>query len=155
MTEIWKYIPGYENTYQVSNLGRVKSLLFNKEMDLKQAKTGNGYFFINIYKNGKPKAFMIHQLVAICFLNYTRNGFKGLIIDHINNIKTDNHLNNLQIISQRENCSKDKKDVGAIWHKRDNVWQSQIRIDGKNVYLGSYIYKVDALKAYQDKLKSL
>ena len=156
MKEIFKDIPNYEGSYQVSNLGRVKSLLFNKERLLKFGKTcnGNGYYFLYLYKNGKPKAFMVHQLIAMAFLNHKPNGYE-LVVDHINNDKLDNRLENLQVITQRENCSKEKKDVGITWHKRDNVWQAEIKIKGKTVYLGSYIYKLDALMAYQTKLESL
>jgi hypothetical protein len=130
--EIWKDIPGYEGKYQVSNLGNVKSLerivlrngkypFLNKEKPLKYGFDGGGYFRVNLCKNGKAKNFLVHHLVARTFLNHKPCGHK-LVIDHKNNIRTDNRLENLQLISHRENISKDQKNTssnytGVCWHK--------------------------------------
>jgi mevalonate pyrophosphate decarboxylase len=62
--ETWKPIPNYEGLYEVSNLGNVKSLRFNKEKILKPSKNNNGYFFVGLCKNCKSKTRTIHQLVA-------------------------------------------------------------------------------------------
>lgn len=70
--EIWKDIEGFEG-YQVSTLGRVKSLgngnsNNSKEKILKQYKNKKGYLFVNLYKDGKAKMFTIHRLVAKAFI---------------------------------------------------------------------------------------
>ena len=65
--EIWKDIRGYEGLYQVSNLGRVKSLNYNhtkQEKVLKQKISKKGYSIINLSKNSNRKYKMIHRLVG-------------------------------------------------------------------------------------------
>jgi hypothetical protein len=167
--EIWKDIPNYEGLYQISNLGRVKSLgriiingkgksFVSKEKILKYNKSSNGYSYVVLYRKSKTKIKSIHQLVAMVFLNHTPNGHK-LVVDHINEIKTDNRLENLQIISQRENVSKLKKGTsthtGVYWHKPTQKWLASIRINGKRKYLGLFKCETSAGLAYQRKLKEI
>lgn len=154
MREIWKDIKEYEGLYLVSNFGRVKSLKFNKHKILKLNLCGSGYLFVNLWKEKRQSPLMIHQLEAVAFLNHKTDGYK-LVIDHIDDIKTNNNLSNLRLVTQRENQSKNKKSIGATWHKRDEVWQSQIRINGKSVYLGSFKNKNEAMNAYRNKLDTL
>ena len=66
----------------------------------------------------------------------------------------------MQVITQRENSSKDKKGgsskyVGVTFNKLNNTWKSQINIDGKIKYLGDFKNEIDASKAYQNKLKEI
>lgn len=170
MKEIFKDIPNYKGLYQVSNLGNVKSLkrlakrgngvLPVKEKILKKMNY-NGYFKVFLNKNGISKNYKIHQLIAITFLNHIPNGLE-LVIDHINHDSLDNRLENLQIITNRENCSKDRfrhnhssKYVGVNWHIRDKRWQASITIKNKNKYLGYYKSEIEASNAYQKALKEL
>ena len=164
--EIWKTIEGYEN-YQVSNLGRVKSLervinrsnnkkQFIRERILKYATSNSGYFFIVINKDKKRKLIYVHKLVAIAFLNHKTRGNKR-VIDHIDNNKLNNNLSNLQIISHRENTSKDKKGcsskyTGVYLHKPTNKWVSHIRINGIKKHIGYFENELDASNAYQEVL---
>jgi len=117
--EIFKDIPGYEGIYQVSDLGRVKSLKFNKEKILKPGVNNHGYYTVVLCK-GKRKTINVHQLVAMAFLNHEPCGYNGLIVDHKDNNPLNNRLSNLQLISQRENTSKDKKGsskyTGVSWN---------------------------------------
>jgi len=99
----------------------------------------------------------IHKLVAMVFLSYKPNGFK-IVVDHINSDKSDNKASNLQIITQRENCSKDKKGysskyIGVSRHKKANKWVSKIRISGKSKYLGLFNSEKVAAAVYQYELK--
>jgi hypothetical protein len=154
--EIYKYIPGYKNDYEVSNFGNVKSIRFNKEKILKSAQTGNGYLKVNLFKNGKSKSFKIHQLVLMAFLNYTPSGY-SFVCDHINDIKTDNRLDNLQVITNRENCRKTQgryssQYKGVCWNKQHNKWRSEIMINYKKVHLGHYTDEYQAHLAYQKAL---
>lgn len=161
-TEIWKDIKDYEGLYQVSNLGRVKSLKFGKERILKGSKSSNSYISINLLKYGKTKWIALHQLVAIAFLNHKPCGYK-LVVDHINTIKTDNRLENLQVITHRENLSKDKrwsskytsKYVGVSWYKRCRKWKAQMLIKGKYKTLGYFKTELEASEAYQSKLETI
>lgn len=169
--EIWKDIPEYEGLYQVSNLGNVKSLsrkvflnnkyrYLSKEKLLKPVIIKSGYLIICLHKNLKQKSFYIHKLVAISFLNHIPCGFK-LVVDHINNNKLDNNVVNLQIITTRENTSKNKKlsisskYVVVSWCKSQNKWYSCIRINSKTKNLGYFKNEIDAHLAYQNKLKEL
>jgi len=170
MKEIWKDIPNYEGYYQVSNLGNVKSLertiIYSdghkhrlKTRILKYAKNIQGRKFIVLNKEGNSKQIFIHKLVAITFLNHKPNGLIS-VVDHINNDYTDNRLENLQIITQRKNTSKDKcrynlssKYVGVHFDKKEKKWMSRILIEGKRMYLGLFEIEKEANKYYQDALK--
>jgi len=161
--EIWRDVLGYENMYQVSNLGNVKSLGNDenrKEKILKQGIDTNGYKYMTLCKNGNKKVFKAHKLVAMAFLNHIPDGTMKLVIDHINNNPLDNRLENLQVITQRQNLSKDKKNktskyTGVSWSKARNKWQSYIRIGLKLNHLGYYINEEDAHLKYQETLKTL
>ena len=167
--EIFKDVPGYEGKYQVSNLGNVKSLAreivnakgkyISKEKILKHGKDTCGYYYVNLSKESKKKSIKVHQLVAMTFLGHKSNGNK-IVIDHINNNPSDNRLENLQLISQRENCSKDRKVgsskyIGVYWHKKANKWMGRIQINKKNIYLGIFENEYDAHLAYQKALEEI
>ena len=158
MKEIFKDIPNYEGMYQISDLGRLKSLKFNKERILKPAVGVNGYLFVILCREGKQKNITVHRLMAITFLNHTPCGYK-IVVDHINCDEQDNRLENLQLISQRENSSKDRKGsskyTGVSWHKTYNKWISAIIINGKKKHLGYFIDEYDEHLAYQSKLKEI
>lgn len=101
--ERFKDIEGYEGLYQISNLGNVKSLNYGRtgeEKLLKPAKKDNGYLFIGLHKNGNVKFFLIHRLVALAFIP---NPLYLKEINHINEDKTDNCVNNLEWISHKDN----------------------------------------------------
>jgi hypothetical protein len=168
--EVWKDIPGYEGLYQVSNLGRVKSLPKEqitangvvKKYDgkiLKGSTTTSGYRLIVLCVNRNVKAYTIHQLVAMSFLNHKPDGHK-LVIDHINDNKSDNRVENLQIVTQRVNTCKTQgkyssKYKGVCYNKKANKWQSNIRINGKLKHLGLFKCELAASYAYQKALKEL
>lgn len=153
-TEIWKDVIGYEGLYQVSNLGRVKSLKFNRKNILKPSVNARGYLQVKI-----GKTINVHKLVAIAFLNHIPNGMT-LVIDHINNNKLDNRVDNLQIITQKENTlksfrKKSSQYIGVCWDKENYKWKSHITINGKLKFLGRFVNEFDASQAYQTALKSL
>lgn len=158
MNEIFKDIPDYEGIYQVSNLGNVKSLKNGKERMLAKVVDSVGYYRVVLFKNGNQKTFKTHQLIAMAFLGHKPNGNK-IVVDHIDNNKLNNRLDNLQLISQRENLSKDKKYTskyqGAYWRKDASKWISLIRINGRLKYLGYFKTEYDAHLAYQSALKQI
>ena len=103
MNEIWKDIDGYEGLYQVSNLGRVKSLNYlhtGKERNLKPGTDGSGYRFVGLYKNGKTRLFYIHRLVAKAFIP---NPDGKLEVNHKDENKTNNCVDNLEWMTRQEN----------------------------------------------------
>ena len=168
--EIWKDIPNYEGYYQVSNLGRIKSLeryikhaygglSLKKERILKPGVNSRGYLSFNLLKNGSSKNVTVHSIVAIAFLNHKPDGHK-LVVDHIDNDKLNNRLDNLQIITNRENCNKDRnrglsKYIGVSLHKKTGLWRSRIRIGGKDTSLGYFKSEYEAHLAYQKALKEI
>ena len=157
--EIWKDIHGYEGMYQVSNLGRVKSFIGISERILKHNAGNRGYFFFRLYKNRKPKTFTTHQLVAMSFLGHVPNGHE-LVVNHKNLNKHDNRVENLEIITQRENCNlkhikSSSKYVGVCWDKQRNKWFSYIYMNGKRKHLGRFINEYDAHLAYEKALSEL
>lgn len=158
--EIWKSIPNYDEKYQVSNLGNVKSLHFGKERILRKHISTNGYLILILYKDKKPQTRTIHQLVAEAFLNHKPDGSQNIVVDHINNNKLDNNINNLQLITQRQNKTKDQKEtsskyVGVVWNKRNKKWMSSIRNNGKKIHLGYFINEYDAHLSYVKELNKI
>jgi hypothetical protein len=112
--EVWKDIPGYEGYYQVSNIGKVRGLnrinninqpVRARMMSLK--KTKNGYISASLSKNGKTKHIHVHRLMAMAFIP---NLYNLPCVNHINGIKADNRIKNL------EWCTW----VYNNWHK-DNI----------------------------------
>lgn len=96
MKEIWKDITGYEGLYQISSEGRVKSLNYNrtgKEKILKAILDKYGYCFVILCKNNKIKKYSIHRLVAQAFIPNPDNLPQ---VNHINENKTDNRVENLE-----------------------------------------------------------
>jgi hypothetical protein len=109
--EIWKDIEEYEGLYQVSNLGKVKSLkrivysnkrsslLINEKL-LKQNIHKSGYYNVSLSKNNTKKNLMVHRLVCMSFLLNKKNKSQ---VNHKNGIKTDNRLENLEWVTASEN----------------------------------------------------
>jgi hypothetical protein len=160
---IWKLIPDYPN-YMISNKGDVKTLNYKKskkERELKQRINNRGYYCLTIWKNNKPKMCVVHVFMAKIFLNYVPLGRK-YVVDHINNIKTDNKLENLQVITQRENTSKDKdfntkasKYIGVCWDKRNKKWKATIRVNKKRIFLGYFYNEQEASNYYQNAILAI
>lgn len=109
--EIWKDIKGYEGYYQVSNMGRIKSVarerktkgggLYQiKESIKKQELSKRGYLRTLLSKNKNMKHFQIHRLVAQAFVS---NPYNKPEVNHINEDKTDNRVENLEWMTRTEN----------------------------------------------------
>lgn len=114
MEEIWKEIKGFEGCYEVSNIGRVRSLdrhvmrhykmhnrivfLHGKIMALHLRR--DGYPFVDLYKEHKRYTFVVHRLVAMAFIPNPQNRPE---VDHINTIRTDSRACNLRWVNRSEN----------------------------------------------------
>ena len=154
MKEQWKDIKGYEGLYEISDLGRVRNA---KGLIRKTPLGKRGYYMPNLSKDNKLKNFKVHQLVAMGFLGHVPNGNSGLVVDHIDNNKLNNNLSNLQLITHRENTSKDRKGgyskyVGVSWYKRCSKWIANIYHSGSLHHLGYYTIEEEARDAYVQAL---
>lgn len=98
MQEIWKDIKDYEGLYQVSNNGKVKSI--KRDIILKSSSNHKGYLYVILCKNNKSKVGRIHRLVAETFIPNPENKPQ---VNHINGIKADNNVNNLEWCTNTEN----------------------------------------------------
>ena len=97
--EQWKPITGFED-YEISSLGRVKSLKFGKEKILKPGKDGWGYLFVYLCRNGKRKMFKVHRLVASAFLP---NPMGLPEVNHKDENPSNNVKSNIEWCSRRYN----------------------------------------------------
>lgn len=159
LQEEWKCVIGYEGLYKVSNFGRIKSL--NRldsmgrivEETIKSQHIGTtGYPAITLSKEGKKKTKAVHQLVAESFLNHVPDNYNG-VVNHLDNIKTNNRLDNLEVVSSRYNTQYSKSTEGV--YERKGKFEVYIRIDGKKTYLGSYTTKEKALEVRNTKLQEI
>jgi len=109
--EVWKDVEGYEGSYSVSSFGRIKSLertiarkdgytRIQCERFLKPGKNPDGYLIVVLRKNNKSKSVTVHSLVANGFL---KRHTECLQINHIDGVKTNNRLDNLEFVTRSEN----------------------------------------------------
>jgi len=117
MIEIWKSIINYENLYEISNFGQIKS--FSRpgnwhEKILKLNLKQDGYSQITLWKNRIPKTFLVHRLVLETFIGPCPMGME---CRHIDNNRSNNQLNNLQWNFPSEN-RKDIIKYGTIAHQK-------------------------------------
>ena len=111
--EIWKPIKGFEGFYEVSDLGRVKSLdrwyfspngrhVHATERILKVFNDSKGYPSVVLSKDGKAKIYLLHRLIACHFIP---NPERKSVIDHINTNPQDFRIDNLRWVTTKENCN--------------------------------------------------
>lgn len=121
--EEWRDISGYEGLYQVSNLGRVKTLANNKsrkEKILKPQKDKYGYFFATLHRDGKRKMLKLHRLVANAFIPNQDNLPQ---VNHKDEIKTNNCVSNLEWCTNRYNINygtRSKKVSKILTNRKDH-----------------------------------
>lgn len=123
MVEIWSDIEGYENLYQVSNLGRVKALgngktHNTKESILKSCVGGNGYLNVNLYKEGKKKSYLVHRLVATAFIPNPDNLPQ---VNHRDEDKLNNRVENLEWCDRSYNMNYGTRNIRSSESKCKQV----------------------------------
>jgi len=165
--EEFRAVKDYEGLYEISDLGRVKSLerkvahnfkgfIILPEIILKLGLGTGGYLGVGLSNKGRVKTYQVHQLVAIMFLGHTPCRSQ-LVINHKNFNRTHNPKSNLEIVSQRKNTDKkhllsSSEFVGVSYISSRNRWLARIHIDGKRRHLGHFRNEQDAAKAYEAAL---
>lgn len=156
MKELWLPIDGCD-FFEVSNLGRVKSLPRPKTPKENILKGGlcskKKYRHVNIKTNNSKVRFAsVHRLVASAFLP-NPNGYK--FVNHKNSNSQDNTIDNLEWCTSRENNSHmrmkmkgSSKYVGVHFNKDRNKYYSTIKVNGKVYFLGRFKKEEDAAEAY-------
>ena len=160
--EEWRNVKGFEGVYKVSSLGRIMSI----ERFVKHSKGGVRKVRERILKQSLSKGYLrvkigrVHNFMAISFLGHNPDGTNKIVVDHIDGDKLNNNLSNLQLITNRENGSKDRKGytsefVGVYKRKDSKKFYSCIQIEGRNINLGAFNSEIEASNAYQNKLLAL
>lgn len=121
--EIWKPVKGFEGLYEVSNLGRVKSIERNgtKGIVLKQHIDRYGYMKVVLHKNDRPHYFTAHRLVASAFLN---NPEGKKTVDHIDCNRTNNCVDNLRWTTMHENLLHSHRLGRQKWNAKPLIAKS-------------------------------
>lgn len=165
--ETWIPIPGFEGKYEVSDLGRIKSLNYRGNTKthkiLKPSVTGRYLKVDLVNSNFNTITRRIHVLVMRAF----RGPSNGLVIDHIDGDGFNNALLNLRYTTSRNNIScenvkrkkpKASKFTGVSYNQNSNgkkKWRSIIKINKVTFNLGTFATEEEARDAYQKKLKTI
>lgn len=123
--EIWKDIPDYDGLYQVSNYGKIRTCKKHGPgintgcwKIMTPQKNWNGYLRVSLFKNGKRKNYRMHRLVWEIFNGPIPDGYE---VNHINEDKTDNRIDNLNLLIRKENIN-----YGECVKKRSNTKKKHI-----------------------------
>lgn len=171
--EIWRDIKGYKGLYQISNFGRVKSLAkkwkagygnlvtrTKPDTIMKPATDEWGYLKESFSKNRNKRTIRVHVLVWDHFGNKRRNGLK-LQIDHADNNKTNNHIENLQLLTSRQhnhktaiesprNGKRISKYVGVYYDKSRKRHRAHIIVNRKYIHIGQFKTEEEAHVAHKN-----
>ena len=124
--------------------------VYGKKGQLMTQRDSGKYKEVALYYNSKMNYRRIHQLVAEVYLNHTVNGYDGLVVDHIDNNPLNNNASNLQLITARENVSKDRANSTNYTGVQTyyNQFNAKIKYEGVSVFLGSYSTPLEAHLVY-------
>ena len=158
--EEWKAVSGYEGRYEVSNLGRIRSLSQKGHGPrvLKALPGRDGYLWLYLCKDGQRKGLYVHRLVALAF---------GIIkpheqADHANGNHLDNSPSNLRPATTSQNqanrriiAKENTAYKGIDYQKRYGTWRARIMKDGHRLHLGTFNTDTEAAYAYDLAAKEL
>lgn len=153
--EEWTNVKGYD--YFVSTYGNVENARTGQI--LKPGIEGSGYYFVFLYKEGMRKKITVHRLVADAFIENLEN---KRCVDHVNNDKLDNRVDNLRWATDSENTSNSvirsdntSGSKGVWYHKGGRKWCAEIMINGKKKYIGLFKTKEEASQARKEYANEL
>lgn len=154
--EIWKDVVGFEGAYQISSIGRVRSLkrvcydgkTYKGKILKPWVCANNGYKMIRLYNGPKQLYTTVHSLVCMAFIGEP----SGLFCDHINSDKLDNRVENLQYLSNRDNVIKGAVKnasgyLGVRKHGREKTFRYDATIFGFHYSKSGFNTALEASKA--------
>lgn len=125
MKEIWRDVDKYEGSYQVSNLGRIKSVYridnnhhIVKERILNQMKNWSGYMRVALSKNGKVKKHSVHRLVAKAFIP---NPLNKPQVNHKDETRDNNCVDNLNWMTAKENSNYGSRNSNVLLNVKKKI----------------------------------
>lgn len=159
MEELWKDIAGYEREYQISNLGRVRSLdrvvTYNNGVDVKYNGKilsvfvkKNGYLQATLKRNSNNKKFYVHRLVALAFID-NDDPIHKIEINHIDEDKKNNNVNNLEWVTSSENKRHNDLHIRKAANTDFTIIANKLKIPivATNVITGEEMYFNGAMDA--------
>ena len=154
--EIWKDIDN--SCYQVSNLGRVKNIKSGKILKDATSKSLDGYRCVSLVIDGSKRTMLVHRLVFSSFVK--NNLLTKEQVNHKDLNKSNNNLNNLELLDNRGNITHrnlmndnlTSKYTGVSFYKKNSKWISFIRINKKSINLGYFDDEISASRMYNTSL---
>lgn len=155
--EVFLPIDGYNGDYYISNFGNVLTMKRGHECNILKNQTNSyGYHHVILCRNGKRTTKVIHQLVIDAFYPIQRKG-SFLLVDHIDNDRTNNCISNLRLVDYRKNVLNridmnnfKSKFPGVTLSKYDKKpWVARKQINGTRIYLGHFETEKLAYEAYK------
>lgn len=136
MQETWKPVVGYEGRYEVSDMGKVKSLKQGKI--LKGEVVHNGYLRVGLCKNNKSKWHRVHRLVLLSFVGECPEDCEGC---HLDGNRKNNHIDNLKWVTRKENQSH-RESHGTTCRGENNV-MSKLQAEDISIIRGASKYGIE------------
>jgi hypothetical protein len=161
-TEIWKPVPNFGD-YEISSWGQVRSNKRGECKLLKQFKLAN-YLGVNLLQEGRKKTAYVHHLVSMAFLNHFPSRPYITVINHIDGDRWNNRLENLELITHRENCIKGwakkptKSKYPGVTHLKLGekiYYRAQVGVKNDTKYLGTFKTEEEAYACYKEFVDGL
>lgn len=170
LNETWKAVRMYENEYEVSNLGRVRSLAREvvylnstprkyKAKVVKGWNNADGYAMVCLTRSKVKKSKCVHQIMFEAFIGIIPTGH---VVDHIDCNKSNNDLSNLRLATSYENLLNRAGDrnaassyKGVSKHKASGKWRARIGVNKVEISLGYHDTEEEAARAYNTAAKNL